>query len=67
MKRRRPPYSEMVAQMLLDLAEGEEHVIAAVTAHKKQLEAQGFSGPALDAMVVRYHDFLHRALSGGGA
>ena len=67
MKRETQPYSEMVARTLLDLAEGEEHVIAAVTAHREQLEMHGFSGPALDAMVVRYHDFLHRAISGGAA
>ena len=67
MKRETPPYSEMVARMLLDLAEGEEHVVAAVTAHKRQLEAEGFSGPPLDAMVVRYHDFLHMVITRGGA
>lgn len=65
MKRETLSYSEMMARTLLDLAEGEEHVVAAVTAHRKRLEAEGFSGPPLDAMVVRYHDFLHKTISGG--
>lgn len=39
MKRETLSYSEMMARTLLDLAEGEEHVVAAVTAHRKRLEA----------------------------
>ena len=57
MRRRRPPYSEMVAQMLLDLAEGEEHVHDHPVIHAKGLEAprqQGhlsYVGPSEDGEV----------------